>query len=233
MIEVSRLTKTFPLPSDPSADPKGSSRLLSVLTDLNFVIAEGSWTSLTGSSGSGKSTLLTLLAGLDLPTQGEIKINGISYSSLSEDERANFRARNLGFIFQNFRLIPHLNALENVSVPLEILGDSEAKSKALNMLERVGLADRSHNLPGQLSGGEQQRVAVARAFVTRPKILFADEPTGNLDSKNGEMVLKLLKELHEEHRSTLVVVTHDSYVASFGANQIRLKDGKIEGSTDV
>lgn len=180
-----------------------------------------------GASGSGKSTLLTLLAGLDVPSSGKIIVEDKNLSDLSEDERSNFRSKNMGFIFQNFRLLPHLTALENVCIPLEILDEADAEEKAMELLVRVGLGNRKDNLPSQLSGGEQQRVAVARAFVTKPRILFADEPTGNLDSKNGGAVLEIMRELHEEHKSTLVVVTHDSHVSSFGEKKLFLKDGVL------
>lgn len=180
-----------------------------------------------GVSGSGKSTLLTLLAGLDLPSSGSIKINNQDVTQMNEDDRSDFRSQNMGFIFQNFRLLPHLTALENVQIPLELLGAADAEDRASQLLKRVGLANRLNNLPSQMSGGEQQRVAVARAFVARPKILFADEPTGNLDSKNGLAVLELMKELHLENSSTLIVVTHDSFVASYGKKQLKLKDGNL------
>lgn len=180
-----------------------------------------------GASGSGKSTLLTLLAGLDLPTSGIVRVENKNLSDMSEDERSDYRAKNMGFIFQNFRLLPHLTALENVRIPLELLEADDSEERARAMLSRVGLAARMNNLPSQLSGGEQQRVAVARAFVTRPRILFADEPTGNLDSKNGQAVLEIMKELHAEYHSTLIVVTHDSHVASYGQYQLHLRDGAL------
>lgn len=200
---------------------------ITVLEDLSFEIEEGSWTSLTGSSGSGKSTLLSILSGLDLPTRGEVIVDDKDLSLLNEDQRADFRAQKMGFIFQNFRLLPHLTALENVTLPLEILGESHSVERARSELEAVGMAHRLNNLPSQLSGGEQQRVAIARAFVTQPKILFADEPTGNLDSKNGETVLGLMQKLHQISKSTLVVVTHDPVVAAHGQREIRLKDGRL------
>ncbi len=218
VIEVQNLEKSFTLPM--------ASNSITVLSQLNFKIEKASWVSLVGSSGSGKSTLLTLLAGLDVPSKGKILMEGKDISSLSEDERSDYRSQNMGFIFQNFRLLPHLTALENVQVPLEIL-NKESKEAALEMLGRVGLAHRMNNLPSQLSGGEQQRVAVARAFITRPRILFADEPTGNLDSKNGAQVLSLMKNLHEEYKSTLIVVTHDPQVASYGNHHLKLKDGHL------
>ncbi len=222
VIEVVDLKKIFKL-------PMAVDNSIIVLSGLSFKISEGSWTSLMGSSGSGKSTLLTLLAGLDVPSSGKVIVQSKDLSALSEDERSDFRSKNMGFIFQNFRLLPHLTALENVRIPLEILEYAESAERAREMLSKVGLSERMNNLPSQLSGGEQQRVAVARAFVTHPKILFADEPTGNLDSKNGEAVLRLMQELHREYRSTLVVVTHDSHVASYGQQQLHLKDGALVG----
>ncbi|MEO5668607.1 MAG: ABC transporter ATP-binding protein, partial [Bdellovibrionota bacterium] len=203
MIEVKNLSKSFEKPI-----------LTPVLRDISITIPEGTWASLMGPSGSGKSTLLSLLAGLDLPTSGELKLAGKNILRLTEDERALFRAENIGFIFQSFRLLPTLSVLENVCVPLEILGRHDARAEAEALIERVGLASRKHHSPGQLSGGEQQRVAVARAFVTRPKILLADEPTGNLDEENSALILDLLADLQRSHRSTLLVVSHDPGVAA-------------------
>jgi len=181
-----------------------------------------------GPSGSGKTTLLSILAGLEVPTSGSVRIAGVEVSSMSEDARSEFRSINTGFIFQSFRLMPTLTALENVCVPLEILARPDSVQAAKILLERVRLSDRMNHLPSQMSGGEQQRVAIARAFAARPKLLFADEPTGNLDSKTGLLVLDLLKELNSENHSTLVVVTHDASVASVGDAQLRLKDGVLE-----
>jgi putative ABC transport system ATP-binding protein len=178
-----------------------------------------------GPSGSGKTTLLSLLAGLDLPTAGHVEILGQDLSKMSEEERTKFRAENMGFVFQSFRLVPTLTALENVQIPLEILGEKKSVSKAKVLLERVGLGSRLDHFPSQLSGGEQQRVAIARAFVAKPKILFADEPTGHLDSLNGGKVLELLRELREENNSSLFVVTHDPSVASLGTHHLKIKDG--------
>jgi putative ABC transport system ATP-binding protein len=222
MIVLKNVSKEFLLPGRERAADH-----ITVLDRVSFEIADGSWTSLTGASGSGKSTLLSLMSGLDVPTTGEIVIDGVHLSSLSEDTRADFRAQKMGFIFQNFRLLPHLTARENVALPLEILGVKDADQRAEHELALVGMEHRLQNLPGQLSGGEQQRVAIARAFVSRPKILFADEPTGNLDSKNGEIVLELMKKLHQEIKTTLVVVTHDPGVAAHGHRQLRLKDGRL------
>lgn len=200
---------------------------MSVLKNLDFSIQSGEWVSITGPSGSGKTTLLSLLAGLDLPSSGSLLLDEQRLETLSEDQRADFRARNMGFVFQSFRLMPTLTALENVQVPLELLGQKDSESAARAMLERVGLSRRLSHYPSELSGGEQQRVAIARAFVARPKILFADEPTGNLDSKNGKQVLDLLREMQADFASTLVVVTHDPQVAALAQREFRLKDGEL------
>lgn len=200
---------------------------LEILKGISFSVPEKSWVSLTGPSGSGKTTLLGILAGLESPTQGSVLIDGQDLSRMSEDERAEFRASNMGFVFQSFRLIPHLSALENVCIPLELLKRPNADREAAAMLERVGLADRMSHRPSELSGGEQQRVAVARAFVAKPRLLFADEPTGNLDSKNGDKILSLIQELHIENGATLVIVTHDPNIAARGNQRIQLRDGEI------
>jgi putative ABC transport system ATP-binding protein len=222
MIEVRNLSKNFEKPI-----------LTSILRDISITIPEGSWASLMGPSGSGKSTFLSLLAGLDVPTSGELVLAGKNMLRLTEDERALFRAENIGFIFQSFRLLPTLTVLENVCVPLEILGRHEARAEAEELVERVGLGARKNHSPQQLSGGEQQRVAVARAFVTRPKILLADEPTGNLDEENSSMILDLLSDLQKVHRSTLLVVSHDPTVAARADIRLRLKRGTLvtEGSS--
>ncbi len=199
---------------------------LQILKNINLSIQTGSWTSLMGPSGSGKSTLLALLAGLDAPTSGEIQVFDTNITHLSEEEKAIFRSTHMGFVFQTFRLLPTLTALENVCVPLELLGRPD-EGFALDLLQKVGLRERADHLPSQLSGGEQQRVAIARAFSAKPKVLFADEPTGNLDSKNGKEVLELLKKLQTENGSTLVIVTHDPQVAEIGNALIRLKDGEV------
>lgn len=201
---------------------------LVILENISFNIPQGTWASIIGPSGSGKTTLLSLMAGLDRPTQGEIKINNQKLSQLNEDELSQFRSRTMGFVFQNFRLVPTLSALENVQIPLEILKIKDSEKLSAAMLKHVGLGKRLNHLPSQLSGGEQQRVALARAFVAKPPILFADEPTGNLDSQNGQLVLNLLEELHKEHGSTLVVVTHDLEIAKRGTQLIKIRDGKIE-----
>ena len=224
VIAVKNLTKKFVLPGSKNSASHSS---ITVIRDLTFEIAQGSWTSLTGSSGSGKSTLLSLLAGLDVPSTGSIEIDGTDITGLSEDARCDYRARHMGFIFQAFRLMPTLSALENVLVPLEILGEQNSQKRAQELLERVGLGGRLDNLPSQLSGGEQQRVAIARAFAAKPSILFADEPTGNLDTRNGAIVLDLLRDLHREMGSTLIVVTHDAAVAAVGQHQLKLRDGEL------
>ncbi len=181
-----------------------------------------------GPSGSGKSTLLGLIAGLDRPTEGTIVLDGIDITTLSESRMAKFRRMKIGYIFQSFHLIPTLTALENVLVPLELAGDAAAKDLAAELLHAVGLRDRVHHYPVQLSGGEQQRVAVARAFACRPPILLADEPTGNLDSQTGRHVMDLLLSLHRDYGTTLVLVTHDRAIASLMHRVIALRDGRIE-----
>ncbi len=201
-------------------------REITVLRDITFELAPGGFLAITGPSGSGKSTLLGLLAGLDRPTRGRVVLDGQDLSSLTEDERARVRVEKIGFVFQSFHLIPTLTAQENIQVPLELRGE-EARGRALELLERVGLADRGHHYPAQLSGGEQQRVAVARAFAHRPKILFADEPTGNLDVTNGANVIALLSELNRELQTTLVLVTHDPDLARRAQRVIRLRDGAV------
>ncbi len=201
-------------------------REITVLRDITFALEPGGFLAITGPSGSGKSTLLGLLAGLDRPTRGRVVLDGQDLSSLTEDERARVRVEKVGFVFQSFHLIPTLTARENIQVPLELRGE-EARGRALELLERVGLADRGHHYPAQLSGGEQQRVAVARAFAHRPKILFADEPTGNLDAANGANVIALLAELNRELATTLVLVTHDPDLAGRAQRVIRLLDGSV------
>ena len=200
---------------------------LVVLDDINFSIEEGATFAIVGPSGSGKTTLLGLCAGLDKADSGEVVLCGVSLAELNEDERALLRNRKIGFIFQDFQLIPTLTALENVSVPLELQGEKSARKEALELLEKVGLSDRSHHYPSQLSGGEQQRVAIARAFCNRPSILFADEPTGNLDEETGEKVVQLLFDLNKEAGTTLVIVTHDLELAQKTQHILRLKGGKI------
>jgi putative ABC transport system ATP-binding protein len=201
-------------------------REITVLRDVTFDLEAGGFLAITGPSGSGKSTLLGLLAGLDRPTRGRVVLDGRDLSRLSEDERALVRAEAVGFVFQSFHLIPTLTAQENVQVPLELRGE-DGRSRARELLARVGLGERGHHYPAQLSGGEQQRVAVARAFAHRPKILFADEPTGNLDAANGQNVVALLGEMNRELGTTLVLVTHEADLAARARRAIRLRDGAV------
>jgi putative ABC transport system ATP-binding protein len=202
---------------------------LTILDHINFSITKGSTVSITGPSGSGKTTLLGLCAGLDRATAGSVELNNIKLDKLSEDERAAVRNRYVGFIFQNFQLLPTLTALENVMVPLELRGEKNIRPKAMELLDKVGLSDRAHHYPVQLSGGEQQRISLARAFSNTPAILFADEPTGNLDGETSEKVIKLLFDLNKEAGTTLVIVTHDLDLASRTDRIIRLKGGVIIG----
>jgi putative ABC transport system ATP-binding protein len=201
-------------------------RALTVLRDITFELEPGAFLAIVGPSGSGKSTLLGLLAGLDRPREGRVWLDGQDLGALSEDQRARLRAEKVGFVFQSFHLIPTLTARENVQVPLELQG-LEARGRADELLGRVGLGDRGHHYPAQLSGGEQQRVAVARAFSHRPRILFADEPTGNLDAATGARVIDLLTELNRETGTTLVLVTHDPELAGRARRVIRLRDGAM------
>ena len=200
---------------------------LPLLDKVNLQVNQGSSLAIVGQSGSGKSTLLGLLAGLDVPSSGSIKLLGQSLETLSEDERAQLRARQVGFVFQNFQLLPHLTAVENVMLPLEIAALDSPAPKAQELLTQVGLEHRLNHYPNQLSGGEQQRVAVARAFACEPKILFADEPTGNLDTQTGHLVADLLFAMNAERDTTLVLVTHDLQLAQRCASQITLDSGKI------
>jgi putative ABC transport system ATP-binding protein len=204
----------------------GASRL-AVLKHVSFTIPQGAFVAIVGPSGSGKTTLLGLLAGLDMPTAGTVSLDGVDLTRLTEDERARLRGEKVGFIFQSFQLIPTLTAIENVQVPLELRGDRGAVQRARELMGRVGLADRSDHFPAQLSGGEQQRVAIARAFSNAPRILFADEPTGNLDGETGERIVVLLEELNRESGSTIVLVTHEMYLAERSGRIIRLKDGEV------
>jgi putative ABC transport system ATP-binding protein len=201
-------------------------RELTVLKNITFVLEAGGFLAIVGPSGSGKTTLLGLLAGLDRPTRGRVVLGGQDLSELDEDERSLLRGEKVGFVFQSFHLIPTLTARENVQVPLELRGE-EAEQRAEELLERVGLAGRGHHYPAQLSGGEQQRVAVARAFSHRPAILFADEPTGNLDAATGATVIDLMVELNRELATTLVLVTHDPDLASRARRILRLRDGAV------
>ncbi len=200
---------------------------LTILHDLSLSLGKGDSLAIVGSSGSGKSTLLGLLAGLDLPSGGEVRLAGRSLSSLDEDQRARVRAEHVGFVFQSFQLLDNLNALENVMLPLELEGHRDARSRAHQLLARVGLGQRLSHYPRQLSGGEQQRVAIARAFAAEPDVLFADEPTGNLDSHTGERISDLLFQLNQERGTTLVLVTHDERLAHRCRRLIRLEAGRL------
>jgi putative ABC transport system ATP-binding protein len=200
---------------------------LTILHDICFEITQGESVAITGSSGSGKSTLLGLLAGLDLPSDGNVTLMGQNLNSLDEDGRAKLRGLQVGFVFQSFQLLPHLTALENVMLPAELSGMDSPKANAMTWLERVGLAERLDHFPKTLSGGEQQRVALARAFITKPAILFADEPTGSLDEASGNRVIELLFELNRANQSTLVLVTHDAALASRCQRQLHLQGGRL------
>ena len=209
---------------------QSGTQLLTVLQDVSFEVPQGAFVSIVGPSGSGKTTLLGLLAGLDTPTRGTVTFDGTDLGRLNEDQRAALRGEKVGFVFQSFQLIPTLTAQENVQVPLELAGTvsaREAASRGRDLLNRVGLGDRTHHFPQQLSGGEQQRVAMARAFVNHPRILFADEPTGNLDGATGERIVELLEELNRERGCTIVLVTHDATLAARTQRTIRLRDGVV------
>ncbi|MES2040800.1 ABC transporter ATP-binding protein [Undibacterium sp. Ji83W] len=220
-IEVKHLTKRV-------ADATGE---LSILNGIDFTAQAGQTLAIVGASGSGKSTLLGILAGLDTPTEGKVLLDGVDIFDLTEDGRAQFRKENLGFVFQSFQLLMHLNALENVMLPLELRGDKQARAKAEKMLEHVGLASRLRHYPKFLSGGEQQRVALARAFVTEPPLLFADEPTGSLDATTGEAIINLMFTLNRERGSTLVLVTHDLSIAARCGRVLTISAGHLRSDT--
>lgn len=217
MIEVNDLTKKV-------ADASGE---LTILKDVNFTVRAGGTLAIVGASGSGKSTLLGLLAGLDTPSSGSVRINGTDLFALDEDGRAAVRKTGLGFVFQSFQLLAHLTALENVMLPLELCADPDARSKAQAMLARVGLQQRLGHYPKFMSGGEQQRVALARAFVTEPPLLLADEPTGSLDAVTGAAIIQLMFELNRAHGSTLVLVTHDAAIAALCQHTITIAAGQL------
>lgn len=221
ILNVHNLGKTY----------SSGSKDLTVLHDISFDVEARETFAIVGPSGSGKTTLLGLCAGLDTPGSGSIILCGTELGTLSEDERALLRNRKVGFVFQDFQLLPTLTALENVAVPLELQGDKNATKAAMELLDKVGLSDRVHHYPSQLSGGEQQRVAVARAFSNRPEILFADEPTGNLDAETGEKIVQLLFELNNELGTTLIIVTHDMDLAAKTRNILKLKSGRIISSS--
>ena len=227
LIITKQLTQTY----------SSAGRPLTVLADVDLTIEPESFTAIVGPSGSGKTTLLGLLAGLDRPTAGTVHMNGQDLSALTDDQRARFRAQNVGFVFQTFQLIPTLTALENVMVPIELAnvepanGAEGTEERALRLLEQVGLQDRFHHYPTQLSGGEQQRVALARAFANQPKVLFADEPTGNLDTDTGHRIIDLLVELNTAARTTMILVTHDLELAARAHRVIRLAGGRVIADT--
>ncbi|HHP7242676.1 MAG TPA: ABC transporter ATP-binding protein [Cyclobacteriaceae bacterium] len=221
ILKVEALSKSY----------KNGAKEINVLKDISFMVEAGDSISIVGSSGSGKTTLLGLCAGLDEPTSGTIILNNVKLNALNEDERAQIRNQFVGFVFQNFQLLSTLTAVENVMVPMELRGEKGAKNHATELLDRVGLKERIHHYPSQLSGGEQQRVAIARAFSNHPKILFADEPTGNLDEKSSKNVEDLLFEINKEQNTTLVLVTHNLELANKTNNIIKLKGGKIISKT--
>jgi len=217
ILELTQVTKTF----------NSGDRLLEVLKEASFIAQKGESIAIVGPSGSGKTTLLGICAGLDSPSSGDVRIDGESLSEMSEDDRADVRNRLVGFVFQNFQLLPTLTALENVQVPLELRGEQSSESIAKDLLKKVGLEERMNHYPVQLSGGEQQRVAIARAFINRPKILFADEPTGNLDADTSASIVDLLFELNRESGTTLVLVTHDLDLARKTDRIFRINLGKV------
>jgi putative ABC transport system ATP-binding protein len=219
IIEAKQVSKTYAI----------GSREIPVLSDISLSVKPGEFLVVEGSSGSGKTTLLSLLSGLDRPTAGRIVVDGADITDSAEDDLAPMRNEIFGFVFQSFHLVPSLSALENVMFPAELRHDHKAEEKARRLLQRVGLAHRIDNFPHQLSGGEMQRVAICRALINRPKIIFADEPTGNLDSQNGTAILELLVEFHQEQHSTMILVTHSQDIAQLANRIIFLEDGRING----
>lgn len=218
ILEIQNVSKTY----------KSAGAALTVLNEINFAITQGSTVAITGPSGSGKTTLLGLCAGLDRASSGSVILNNITLDQLTEDERAAVRNQYVGFIFQNFQLMPTLTAIENVMVPMELRKEKNVSARAMELLDKVGLASRAHHYPVQLSGGEQQRVSLARAFSNQPAILFADEPTGNLDSETSEKIEKLMFDLNHEAGTTLIIVTHDLELASRTSRIIKLKGGIVQ-----
>ncbi|MEO6655883.1 MAG: ABC transporter ATP-binding protein [Pyrinomonadaceae bacterium] len=217
MIQLKNVTKTV----------RSGTEDLTILDDVSFEIPDGQFVAVTGASGSGKSTLLGLIAGLDAPTTGGIFIDADEITKMNEDSLAKIRSEKIGFIFQSFHLIPSLTAYENILIPMEILGLQNVRERAANLLEAVDLTNRGHHYPAELSGGEQQRIAIARAFANSPKILLADEPTGNLDTKNGQHIFDLMKNLHRQNDVTLILVTHDATLAGQAQRQVILTDGRV------
>jgi len=223
MIELLQVSKVVP----------SGAEMLTILHSLDLIIPDGQFISVVGPSGSGKSTLLGLIAGLDAPTAGEIRIDTHNITAMSEDGLAEIRSAKIGFVFQSFHLIPSLTALENILVPMEIAGARDAAERANQLLEDVDLVARAHHYPSQLSGGERQRVAIARAFANNPSILLADEPTGNLDSRNGRHVFDLMVEMNRKRNCTLVLVTHDHELSALADRQISLRDGRVVADSDT
>ncbi len=217
MIEIRNLTKSL----------YGGGHRVDILTGIDLTVPQGQFLAITGPSGSGKTTLLSLIAGLDVPTGGSIVIDGRDIARLSEDELARLRGERFGFVFQNFHLIPTLTALENVLLAAELNGSGNGREKSLDLLREVGLGGRAGHYPSQLSGGEQQRLCLARAFVNEPDIVLADEPTGNLDSKNSERVMELIAKLHKERRATVILVTHEAHIAQRSERILAVEDGRI------
>lgn len=218
ILRAESITKTF----------QQGPQTIRVLSDLSFTVAEGETVALLGQSGSGKSTLLSIIAGLDRPDSGEMFVVGQALSQMNESELTDFRARHLSLVFQQFHLLGHMTALENVALPLQIIGEAEAEQRALALLSDVGLRDRAMHFPSQLSGGECQRVAIARALITRPKLLLADEPTGNLDLRTGEAVMQIFFDLVKKHSMTTLIVTHNEELAARCSRQLYLRSGRLD-----
>jgi len=223
MIELYKVSKIVP----------SGAEMLTILHPLDLTIPDGQFIAVVGPSGSGKSTLLGLIAGLDEPTAGEIRIDGQAITAMNEDQLAELRGAKIGFVFQSFHLIPSLTALENILVPMEIAGARDARPRAQHLMEDVDLVARAHHYPSQLSGGEQQRVAIARAFANDPSIMLADEPTGNLDSHNGRHVFELMVDMNRKRKATLVLVTHDHELAALADRRISLRDGRVVSDSDA
>jgi putative ABC transport system ATP-binding protein len=217
LLEARNLNKTYAV----------DHRAIAVLKDIDLTVESGAFLVISGSSGSGKTTLITLLSGLDRPSSGQVLINGQDISAAAEEELAPLRNKTIGFVFQSFHLLPSMTALENIMFPAQLLGDRDAEQRAQQLLQRVGMAQRSDNLPSQLSGGEKQRIAICRAMINRPKLLFADEPTGNLDSENGRIVLEQLIDLKNDHNATLILVTHNPEIARAADHVVVLQDGRL------